>query len=329
MMEDADQPQAPSRARRLLILILKIVVSVGLLAFLFSRMDLAHLAGYLRRASALWLAMALALYAFMLLVSTWRWHLLLRAQHIDVPPRRLLNSYLVATFFNNFLPSNIGGDVIRIRDTALEAGSKTLATTIVLMDRGLGLLGLILVGAVGSTAVSAPGQDGSRLSWVLWLIFVTGTVAAMPLVLAPDKVGRLLAPLRIFHQEWVDERIARFTGALGKFGNAPRSLVACFSGAVLVQLVLVLFYAAIVRSMNIPVPPVHLAVIVPISFVVQMLPVSVNGFGVREATFSFYFSRLGLPLESAVIVSLVGAGLIIIFSLSGALAYISRPHRTA
>ena len=42
-----------------------------------------------------------------------------------------------------------------------------------------------------------------------------------------------------------------------------------------------------------------LAVIVPLSFVVQMLPVSVNGFGVREATFSFYFTRIGLPIESA------------------------------
>ena len=48
--------------------------------------------------------------------------------------------------------------------------------------------------------------------------------------------------------------------------------------------------------------------IVPLSFVVQMLPVSVNGFGVREATFSFYFTRLGLPIESALLVSLVAHG---------------------
>ena len=48
-----------------------------------------------------------------------------------------------------------------------------------------------------------------------------------------------------------------------------------------------------------------LAVIVPLSFIVQMLPVSVNGFGVREATFSFYFTRVGLSMESALLVSLV------------------------
>jgi hypothetical protein len=55
-----------------------------------------------------------------------------------------------------------------------------------------------------------------------------------------------------------------------------------------------------------------------------MLPISVNGFGVREATFSFYFTRLGLPIEAALVVSLVGAGLVMVFSLSGAAVYVTR-----
>ena len=62
----------------------------------------------------------------------------------------------------------------------------------------------------------------------------------------------------------------------------------------------------------------------PLSFVVQMLPVSVNGFGVREATFSFYFARLGLPIESAVLLSLVATAVMMLFSLSGAAVYVSR-----
>jgi len=64
--------------------------------------------------------------------------------------------------------------------------------------------------------------------------------------------------------------------------------------------------------------------VVPISFIVQMLPVSMNGFGVREATFGFYFTRLGLPLESALLVSFMGAALIMLFSLSGGVTYLVR-----
>jgi uncharacterized integral membrane protein len=56
----------------------------------------------------------------------------------------------------------------------------------------------------------------------------------------------------------------------------------------------------------------------------QMVPLSVNGFGVREATFGFYFTRLGLPLESALLVSFMGAALVMFFSLSGGVAYLRR-----
>ena len=92
----------------------------------------------------------------------------------------------------------------------------------------------------------------------------------------------------------------------------------------IVQTVLVGFYLAIAHSMRIPVGFSELAVIVPITFIVQMLPVSMNGFGVRVATFGFYFTRLGLPLESALLVSFVGAALIMLFSLSGGLVYFTR-----
>ena len=60
-----------------------------------------------------------------------------------------------------------------------------------------------------------------------------------------------------------------------------------------------------------------------------MMPVSMNGFGVREATFGFYFTRLGLPLESALLVSFIGAALVLLFSLSGGLTYVARLRSTA
>ena len=90
------------------------------------------------------------------------------------------------------------------------------------------------------------------------------------------------------------------------------------------QGLVVAFYLTVVYALNIPVTASDLAVIVPLSVVVQMLPVSVNGFGVREATFSFYFTRVGLPIESAVLLSLVAAGITMLHSLSGAAVYVTR-----
>jgi uncharacterized protein (TIRG00374 family) len=129
--------QPRSRTRGLTITALKGTVSLALLWVLFSRVDIGRLWSVARHASAAWLLTALALYLSVILASAWRWGLLLKAQHLDFSFRALTSSFLVATFFNNFLPSNIGGDVIRIADTAPAAGSKTLATTVVLLDRGI------------------------------------------------------------------------------------------------------------------------------------------------------------------------------------------------
>jgi hypothetical protein len=304
---------------------LKAVVSLLLLAVLFSRVDVARLWEVGRHASPGWLAAALGLYLLMILISAWRWGLLLRAQQIRLSFRTLTSSFLVATFFNNFLPSNIGGDVVRVADTASAAGSKTLATTIVLIDRGIGLLALVLVAAVGASSASGfgPGTAGIAPE-LLWAGFGLAAIVATPALLMPQEFMRLLQPLRILHAEWVDERLGRMADALSRFREAPGTLAWCFAGAIAVQAVLVAFYAAIAYSMQIPIGFLELAVIIPISFIVQMLPVSMNGFGVREATFGFYFTRLGLPLETALLVSFVGAAVILLFSLSGGLAYMTR-----
>jgi uncharacterized protein (TIRG00374 family) len=312
-------------SRQALIWIAKILVSGGLLYVLLRRVDLVRLWHTARTASLPYLGAALLLYLGMIVVATWRWWLLARAQHVGLSFRALMASYLVATFFNNFLPSNIGGDVIRIRDTAREAGSKTLATTIVLVDRGIGLMGLVFVAALGATAAAHMSERiGPIGPGLLWLILAGSIAIAAPAVMMPERVGSLLRPLRRLHQEWVEERNERLTEALARFREAPRALGACFFGAIVVQAILVLFYAAIATSLHLHVSMAHLAIVVPLSLIVQMLPVSVNGFGVREATFGFYFSRLGMPLEGALALSFIGAVLMMVFSISGAVTYLAR-----
>lgn len=318
MNEQPSGVPQPRGGRRALLWILKILVSGGLLAVLLARVDLARLWHLSRTASIGWLGAALLVYFIGIVVSVWRWGLLLEAQHVTVRFATRLKSFLVATFFNNFLPSNIGGDVIRIRDTAGAAGSKTLATTVVLVDRGLGLLGLVFVAASGATlAARMSAAIGPMAPGLLWGALAAAIALAAPVVLLPHGIAKLLRPLRAIHQEWVEERLERLTSALARFRDEPKALAACFAGAIVVQTLIVGFYWAIAIALSLPVPLAHLAIVVPASLVVQMLPMSVNGFGVREATFGFYFTQLGQPLESALALSFIGAALIMIFSTSG------------
>jgi hypothetical protein len=319
-----DQQQS-SPTRRYVVLALKLSVSIILLVVLFSRIDIAELWRTAKLASVPWLMVGLAVYATSSIAAVWRWNLLLKTQHSEIAFPSLLGTFLVATYFNNFLPSNIGGDVVRIGDTAKRTNSKTLATTVVLMDRILGLMALAFVAALGATAIGRLHRVAAPI-WPVWLWagFLAGAAATTPAVFAPAGFAKLLRPLTVFHAEWVGNRITTLTGALARFGAEPGTLMRAFAGAIVVQCALVLFYSAVAYALHLDVPFWDLAVVVPMSFVVQLLPVSVGGFGVREAFFSYYFHRIGQPIEDAVLLSLVAQALLMLFSVSGLAVYVWR-----
>jgi hypothetical protein len=316
--------------RRYAPLAVKLTVSVVLLVILFRWVDMAQLWETAKRASVPWLVVAIFVFALSTSVSVWRWHVLLKTQRVGITFPSLVGSFMVATFFNNFLPSNIGGDVIRIADTARVANSKTLATTIVLMDRILGLMALVLVGAIGATAAGRLHHSAAPI-WPVWLWtgFFAAAAATTPALFAPVAFGRLLRPLTVFHPEWVGERIEKLTAALARFGEDPMALLLAFGGAIAVQGGLVLFYCAVAYALHLDVAFTDLAVVIPVSFVVQLLPVSVGGFGVREGFFSYYFHSIGQPIEDAVLLSLVAQSLLMLFSLSGGVVYLARGRRPA
>lgn len=303
-------------------------MSVALLWFVLRSIDLAALWVRVRAMDPGWLALAVATYASTLVVSVWRWERLLQAQHIDVGRRHLHESMWVSVFFNNFLPSNIGGDVIRIADTAAAAGSKTVATTVVVADRALGLVAVVVVATFGALLASMAGIELPGARW-LWIASAAMVAVAVPVVALPQLAGHLLAPIRALDRPWLTERAMRLEEAILKFRAAPAALVAAFGGAILVQVALVAFYLLAARSLAVPLPVLLGAVLIPVSFVIQMVPVSVNGFGVREAVFAFFFARFGLPTDGAVALSLVATGLVMAVSLAGGLVFLTRDRQKA
>jgi hypothetical protein len=200
----------------------------------------------------------------------------------------------------------------------------------VLMDRGIGVMALIFIAAIGATAAVSlhPSAVPIWPAW-LWAGFLGGAAVSAPALLAPAGFGRLLQPLTVIHPEWVGGRIENLTGVLARFRARPRALAGCFLGALFVQATMVVFYSLVAYALHVNVPLSDLGVIVPISFVVQLLPVSLNGFGVREATFSLYFQKIGQPIAAALLLSLVGQALIMLFSVTGAAVYVSRSHARA
>ena len=306
------------------LIVLKLAVSTVLLVILFRRADVSTMATRFRQMDPAWTVAALGVYGLMLAVSAWRWRLLLRLQTVDVGLSTLTKSFLVATFFNNFLPSNIGGDVVRVADTAPFAGSKTLATTVVLIDRILGLIALLVLAAVASALAWNLGVhlQGMQYVWVALVVFAGGLLVCLR---NPERLARTVRSVLADRMLAVQTRLQNLVSAMGRFGQQPRGLWYAFGGALVVQLLLVIFYVCAAHSLAVPFPFLAASVIVPISLAVQMIPLSINGFGVREAVFAFFFAGLGLNVSSALTLSLGSAALIMLFSLSGGAVFMLRP----
>jgi uncharacterized membrane protein YbhN (UPF0104 family) len=140
----------------------------------------------------------------------------------------------------------------------------------------------------------------------------------------PDWLALAARPLRMFHADWVDRRIETVTAALHRFRQAPGAMAIGFAASVLLQALLVLFYSCVALALHLTVPIGHMAILVPLASIVQMAPVSLNGHGVRETTFVGYLTRIGIQREGALALSLTGAALVMLFSMTGAAAYLAR-----
>jgi uncharacterized protein (TIRG00374 family) len=301
----------------------KVTVSLALLGYLFATSDLRALEERVRTADLLLLFAAATCYIFMLALATWRWQLLLEALGVDAPLRHLTASYLVATFFNNFLPSNIGGDIVRVRDGSRLTGSTTSSLTVVGIDRILGLGALWVLGAIAFVLASPELRElaGARAVLLgLGLVFVV--LGAM--FFRPGIARSLMALSHLNAIDWARERFEVVQAAVHSYRAQVSTVWLAFATSLALQALVVVYFFATARALRIPLAASAAFLMVPLCTLLQAVPVSFNGWGLREGLFALYFSQVGLPRESALAFSLTGAGLIILLSLSGAVVWMAR-----
>jgi uncharacterized protein (TIRG00374 family) len=309
--------------KRTALLAAKIGVSVALLAYLFSNANLQALYQRVRGGDTLLFGVAVVGYGCMLAMSTWRWHLLLRTQGYPASLRRLSETYLVAMFFNNFLPSNIGGDIVRVRDSSKLTGSTTAAVAVVSIDRILGFGALYFLALV-SYVLGGPALR--HLAGARTIVIVVGVIfcSLVYVFFRPGTARRVVGASRLASMPWFQERFETVQGAVHVYREELGSVFVAFAASVGLQSLMVLYYFVIAHALRIPLSVSACFLMVPLCTLIQTIPVSFNGWGIRESVFALYFTQIGLPRESALAFSLVGAGLIVLLSLSGAVVWAAR-----
>src|SRR6185436_4065681 len=195
--------------KKSVLLLLKIVFSVGILVYIFTRVvDLGDLWVNLRDASVSFLVAAVAVYFVVQTLSAYRWYLLLKPLDIDIGFPKILSLYYLGMYFNFFLPSAIGGDVFKVYYLNKETGRLSASTASVFIDRDIGMGGLLiaatLVAAYGGTRI--PPENGVLLAPLFALIGVAFIAANLALFYrrSYNLLHRLLS---LFRMKRADEKV--------------------------------------------------------------------------------------------------------------------------
>jgi glycosyltransferase 2 family protein len=270
--------------------------------------------------------LALILSIASVMSKAWRWGVVMRYRGIKLSPGYLLFSYFIGMFFNNFLPSGMGGDVVRAYEAARDTGKGAESVTSVIIERGSGMLAVFATGSIFALTVPALPIGVALLAHAL---FIGSLVAIWALWL--DLTGRILAA--------IGKRLpARFSGLWAKITRVYEEfrtyrhqyrLLAEVTWQSIVTLILTLASVyTLLLAFNTPVPFAAFAAVFSILTAIDVVPISLNGLGVREGSYVFFLGLIGVEPHIALGVALMVRLLVLIQAAMGGIAYLWRNIRS-
>jgi hypothetical protein len=299
----------------------KALVSILLLVVLFWQVDRAS---FLRSLQALPAGVFLGcatLYFLGYVISTVRWRLLLQAEGIQLSLIRLALVYFQGAFFNLFLPTLIGGDVVRGLSIYRLTRGHPASLASILVDRLTGFAALMGIALVALAASFAEIRDSQVAAMVLGMAIAFGILVGI-LLNARLKRG-VTGALRLVRLGRFEATLEGLVDAVHRYRTHRRALVRALAYSVLLQALIIVTYSLVGRAMGLPVPVGYFFLYVPLITVLAMLPVSVAGLGVREGSVVYFFSRLGVDPAAALSMSLVWFSLTVVVCGLGGLAFLA------
>ena len=299
---------------------IKIVVTVALLTFVGYRMDFLRFVEILSSANLLLVLLATLVHFGSVALSVIRWRTVLASFDIHPDFWPLTKISLSGYFFNLFLPSGIGGDFFRayyLSKRERRGMSTTLTTTI--LERNAGMCALLVLGGCFASIYRIEVQGVSLL--YVFAFVITGYFLATFVLFHTWTHRKISAFLRRRNLEQWEAKMELVAQGL----NSLRSNKWSIGIALLASLVIQFFASVIVwiaaLSIAIDAPFIVFLIFVPLINLSVMVPLTINGIGLRESLFYLLFSQIGVPVEMAVSLSLVNFLIYVLTAIPGGIIY--------
>lgn len=294
--------------------LLRFIISFSLIYVLILFADIQLIISSFADFSIYWVLIVLILIALSVLVSAWKWATLLQALQIQISLRKLFQIYSTALFFNNFLPSSIGGDGVRIFLAGKYGGNTAAVASTVVLERTIATVTLALLGLIGAFLSAHPLQSA------IWLLIGLLLIAMIlsTILLAGWTPKFIQRGTRKWHQAW-----RHFADAAGELRKRRKAIFHCFLLSILFQLNVVIVVIAVMEGLQLQLPTfADMTYIVSASSVLAMIPIGINGFGLREGSYILLMEPFGFSAAQAMTISILFALFVSLFSLWGGINWL-------
>jgi len=302
----------------------KLAFSLAVILYLLLRVVPARdILASLRRVEIIWLVLSFSLHALGLVISAVRWQILFQAQGDKVPVGFLARSYLVGNFFNLFLPTRFGGDIVRIWDGSRYSRSLLKSSAVILVERFTGIIILLAFALIASLA----RIDTARRLPLIWVSLLVGACGLAFCILFLLPSGRFLI-------EWIPgrgilakarARIKEFREVILVYRKEWPSFLKALCWAFLLQVNVILHYYLAGKAFHLAIPLLDYFFFIPIVLIILTIPVTISGLGLREFLYIEIFAAYGIAGHVAFSFSLIADILFtLIIGLAGGILYMLR-----
>lgn len=296
--------------RNLLSLVVKAAVSGLLLYIALRTVDIGSLKARLSQVDFRWIGLGLLLLQVQIFVLALRWRKLVIRCGAGLPLAQAFRFSMIAAFFNQTLPSSVGGDAMRIWLVGKRANWR-IATYSVLLDRVVGIVALAMIVVV-------------CLPWTFALIRnPVGRTALLTIGLGCIGAGLVFVGLawerlRVLQRWTLTRHLAAAAAIALAVLRSPRALIPIFGLSFVIHLLTALAAWCAARTVNADLPLLYSVFLVLPVVLIAVVPISIAGWGVRESAMVAAFGYAGLSQSDGLLVSLLfGAGTLVIGAIGG------------
>lgn len=298
--------------------IIKALLTILLLWFLFTKLDVKEVGAILSELSQSQLLLAILITVAAVILSAYKWQILLVSRGWKLSLVTLTKVYFVGLFMNNFLPSSIGGDMMRIYQIGKRINNNSEAAASVILERILATVGIALPAFF---ALLPNSQLLGHFAFYLFYFFLFCFILIF-FVVRPS----IFRPLKKISWNWWQKllgKLKEIIQIIQSYRDKKYDLFRVIVYSVAFQLSIVMINYCLLRAMGIyQISLWQCTLMIPIISAVSMIPVSINGLGIREGAYLLLFGPLGLSASQAITLSMLFFTIVTATSLIGGLFFL-------